>query len=216
MARGVASVLHLRDGRSTANPLERVRRFCDSEYRLYDAVDTVQDGTLTVHDMLLSVAVNSRLDAKGLSSIWRARDGVERHLRQISPTISLIDSELRIPWRAIAAMFEEFEHIKHAKLAVASKILHKKRPTLIPIMDDIVRRYYRRAYPDLAWSRKCGPLSGQLMRHARDDLLAARSQLESLASMLQTEGHPLTLVRLLEVLIWMEAEPKGHYRCEAS
>lgn len=216
MAGPVASVLYLRDGRSIANPLERLRRFCGSEYALYDAVDTPQDSTLTIHDILLSVAVNSRLDAKGLSSIWQARARVEQHLRLISPTISLTDPESHIPWHAILAMFEEFEHIKYAKLAVASKILHKKRPALIPIMDDIVRRYYQQAYPDLAWSWKCGPLSGQLMRHARGDLLAARPQLEVLASALQTDSRPLTLVRLLEVLIWMEAEPKGYYRREAS
>jgi hypothetical protein len=210
MERPSVDVIHLRDGRLIEDPLGKLRRFCDSEYALYDAVDTPQDDTLTVNDIVLSVAVNSRLDAKGLSSVWQGKASVEQHLRLISPAVSLTDPEDAIPWDTIVRMFEEFEHIKYAKLAVASKILHKKRPALIPMMDDVVRKYYEGVYPSFPWSWKCGPLSGQLMRHFREDLLVARPQLETLAA--SQVDTPLTLVRLLELLIWVETEPRGYYR----
>ena len=109
--------------RLVEDPLGSLRRFCDSEYALYDAVDTPQDDILTVNDILLSVAVNSRLDAKGLSSVWHGKASVEQHLRLIPPTLSLSDPEEAIPWGTVVRMFEEFDHIKHAKLAIASKIL---------------------------------------------------------------------------------------------
>lgn len=209
-------MLTLKSGLSIREPLAKLRRFCDGEYALYDAVCTPQDNELTVHDILLSVAVNSRLDAKGLSSIWREKWRVEQHLRLLLPGLDLADSSTEIPWDTVVRMFEEFEHTRHAKLAVASKILHKKRPSLIPIMDYVIRRYYEQTYPSYAWSPKCGPLSGQLMRHFRQDLVAVQSQLQALASHLRAAGNPLTLVRLLEMLIWIEKEPKGHYRREDS
>jgi len=192
-------------------PAGKLSRFCEGEYALYDAANVSHDNQLTVHDILLSVAVNSRLDAKGLSSIWREKWRVEQHLGLLPPTLDLADPHAEIPWETIVRVFTEFEHIRHAKLAVASKILHKKRPSLIPMMDDVIRRYYQQAYPEFAWSRMCGPLSGQLMHHFRDDLLAARPQLETLAAYLHADGYQLTLVRLLEMLIWIERDPKRRY-----
>jgi hypothetical protein len=205
-------VLTLQSGLTIQDPLGKVRRFCDGEYALYDAVEVARDSTLTVHDILLSVAVNSGVDAKALNSIWHGRRRLEQHLALIEPELDLADADAQIPWDTIARMFEEFDHIRHAKLAVGSKILHKKRPALIPMMDEVVRRYYESAHPDFRWSWKCGPLAGQLMRHFREDLLAARSHLEVLASSLAAEGHRLTPVRLLEMLIWTEKEPRGYYR----
>jgi len=112
----------------------------------------------------------------------------------------------------IVQLFDEFEHIKYAKLAVASKILYTKRPALIPMMDSVVQEYYKRAYPDYDWSWKCAPLAEQLMRHFRDDLLAAKPQLTALGAELEKEHRTLSLVRLLELLIWMETERQGYYR----
>ena len=205
-------MLTLKSGLSVREPLAKLRRFCEGEYALYDAVCTPQDNELTVHDILLSVAVNSRLDAKGLSSVWREKWRIEQHLRLLAPTLDLADPDAEIPWDTVVGMFGEFEHIRHAKLAVASKILHKKRPSLIPMMDDVIRRYCEQAYPSYAWSPKCGPLSGQLMQHFRQDLIAAQLELQALASRLGAAGYPLTLVRLLEMLVWIETEPRGYYR----
>ncbi len=50
------------------------------------------------------------------------------------------------------------------------------------------------------------------MQHSREGLPAARPQLEALASSLGAAGHQLTLVRLLEMLIWIQTEPRGYYR----
>jgi hypothetical protein len=212
MVNPASSTLTLRSGLVIGDPLGKVTRFCEGEYALYDAVESPRDNTLTVHDILLSVAVNSRLDAKGLSSVHKEKWRVEQHLRLLPATLSLADPSAEIPWDTVVEMFGEFEHIRHAKLAIASKILHKKRPALIPMMDDVIRTYYEQAYPDFGWSPKCGPLSGQMMHHFREDLLAARPQLEELASVLEAKGHRLTLVRLLEMLVWIETEPRGYYR----
>lgn len=206
------SSLRIGSGLSIRDPLAKASRFCEGEYALYDAVATTQDNELTVHDILLSVAVNSRLDAKGLNSVWKGKWRVEQHLGHLPPTLDLSDPEADIPWDTIIGMFEQFDHIKHAKLAVASKILHKKRPKLVPMMDEVIRRHYEQAYPGFQWSWRCGPLSGQLMHHFRADLLAARPELEAVVEELQVSGHSLTLVRLLEMLIWIETEPRGYYR----
>jgi hypothetical protein len=140
------------------------------------------------------------------------RRQIEQHLRVLPPALDLSDPAAEIPWDTIVSMFGEFEHIKHAKLATASKVLHKKRPWLVPMMDDVICSHYRNACPEFDWSDKCGPLSGQVMQHLREDLLAARHELECLGMAIQASGHRLTLVRLLEMLIWIETEPRGYYR----
>jgi hypothetical protein len=212
MTESAVPVLQLKSGLTIQGPLAKLRKFCDNEHETYDAVPTAQDAIVTIHDILLSVMMNSHLDAKRARSVWLERAKLGAHLAKIPPALALDAPEAEIPWETIVAMFEEFEHTWGTKLAVGSKILHKKRPELIPIMDDVVRRYYERAYPDFEWNPKCGPLSGQLMRHFRDDLLAAKPQLEVLASELLAGGRSLTQVRLLEVLVWIETEPRGYYR----
>ncbi len=55
-----------------------------SEYELYDGVPILQDSTLSLLDILLSILMNSRLDtADKVKSIWEGRKPVEDALNCI-------------------------------------------------------------------------------------------------------------------------------------
>ncbi len=101
MAQPGASALQLPSKLTIRDPLARLRAFADEEYETYDGIATPQDSTLTIHDILLSVMMNSRLNAVGGRSIWRSRDGVERCLVDIPTTVALSDDDSIIPWSAL-------------------------------------------------------------------------------------------------------------------
>ena len=51
-----------------------------------------------------------------------------------------------------------------------------------------------------------------VLKAFRIDLNEAAAYLDSLSGQLAAEGFRLTPVRILELLIWMEREPRGYYR----
>ena len=50
------------------------------------------------------------------------------------------------------------------------------------------------------------------MKAFREDLQHGFTRLISLRTSLANAGFNLTMVRILEILVWTEAEPNGYYR----
>ena len=204
-------VLHLPSGLAIERPLAKLLAFAQEEYATYDGVATALDSTITIHDITLSVMMNSWLMATGGRSVYGARERIGRALERIPPHTSLLDDHAAIPWDAVRELFNEFETVKGAKLAVATKILHKKRPQLLPMFDRQVLDHYRQAYPNARWQLTMGPLAVQAMERFREDLLAVAGPLTHLRADLAQAGFPLTPVRLLEALIWIERSKTEPY-----
>ncbi len=88
-------------------------------------------------------------------------------------------------------------------LSKATKILHKKRPLLIPILDNVVTEYYDE-----------GPLAGrrfregerlvEYLRRFRNDLESVGKEVRSIQVSLSNRGTELTHCRILEFLIWKQ------------
>jgi len=191
-------------------PLAKLLAFAREEYETYDAVVMPLESTITIHDITLTMMVNSRLTAPGARSIYRARERIERGLAYIPADVSLLNDHAAVPWDAIYALFNEFETIKGAKLAIATKILHRKRPHLIPMIDNKVFGHYAGGCPTLL-TLKMGPVAVRSMELFRDDLLAVRGRVEALTFYLEEHGFPLTPVRVLEILIWVECNKQEPY-----
>ena len=126
-----------------------------------------------------------------------------------------MDEQAAIPWDAVHALFNEFETISGAKLAVATKILHKKRPQLIPMVDSKVFDHYADRCPTLR-KLTMGPVAVRSMQLFRDDLVATRGSVEALVFDLQQHGFSLTPVRVLEILIWIDGSKTEPYYSSGS
>jgi hypothetical protein len=187
------------------------RYFSDQQYDLYDGVPVAQDDTLTVSDLLVSVALNSQLNTRNkIWHVWKYKGAVEQILPRISSDISL-DSD-RIPWPEIHALFEAFCRIKYAKEAVATKILHKKRPRLIPIYDQYVWEHFERVVDHTLWRRGGAPFLISYMQAFREELITNKAIIADLHTFTHNQGWSITPVRILEVLIWIEYEPTKYYQ----
>jgi hypothetical protein len=189
----------------------KLSTFAEQEYELYNGVAVPMDSTLTIHDILLSVMVNSRLDGGRAASVWQNRARMEQALAVIPASASLLDAEQEIPWEALERLFDA-ARVRGAGLAVASKILHKKRPALIPMLDNVVLGYYRSSYPHGWKGLGPGGTAVKAMKHLREDLLAVKPEIDTLCSRLAENGWRMTQVRALEALVWMQLEPRGYYR----
>ncbi len=103
----------------------------------------------------------------------------------------------------------------------ATKVLHRKRRSLIPMLDTVVLRHYLSAPEHKALlagtesKARAADVAMGAVSLFRKDLLEARRELETLQGRLEGAGFPLSAVRVLELLVWTQTEPAGGYRAMA-
>lgn len=186
-----------------------VRYLSDGGWELYDGVETDQDSKLTIGDIVLSVTLNSRLNTRRqVWQVWKGKQAVEKALARIPGNASLEDEA--IPWEELRTLFQAMCAIEDIAGAKATKILHKKRPSLIPIYDSILEGYCKKRVPrwsTLSWADGLV----ECMKAFRVDLMVNQKELHVLRDMMAARGWPITPVRAMEVLIWIEDEPNGEY-----
>lgn len=206
----------LESGLTLIEPEFMIETFVCEEYDYWDAppegaMAVQQDSMLTMYDILYSVLINSNIRREGVWNFWDVREQVGAALAEIADDVSLLSlTEPEVPWDALECLFETCT-VPWVKLATATKVLHKKRPKLIPILDSVLQNYYCSVtdsiLPDEEWEKGVW-----VMQRFRDDLLACECEINQLCNTLEEQARPLTPVRVLEALIWMEKEAKGHYR----
>lgn len=212
--------LQLSNGVAIVGADRKLIRFMENEYAIYDGVHVLQDSTLTMLDVLLSVAMNSRLDtADKIRSVWNGRSLVEVALAAVPIDIALQDDQ--IPWQSLEVLFSHFCGVKYVGPAVATKILHKKRPRLIPVWDSVISEFIGACNDGLRLgSDSTGAAMVYGIRCFRNVLVQSLDQIEALLALPEMRAFPVTPVRALEVLLWIENEGNGYYqscpacRCE--
>jgi hypothetical protein len=84
---------------------------------------------------------------------------------------------------------------KGVGISRATKVLHMKRPHLIPVCDSYVLR-------SMGITGEDGAASVALIEHLRDQRKELMPLLQDLQSRLRNAGHERTLVRIMDALIW--------------
>ncbi len=185
------------------------RYFSNGGWEIYDGVEVNQDNHLTIYDIVLSVALNSRVNRSTVWYLWQQKNSIEEALSKV-PTHTCLDSE-QVPWNELHVLFDRFCHIKSVKEAVTTKILHKKRPNLIPVYDSIVGEFFRPQMKDV-WYPGGAKFLIRYLEVFRNLMLNHKEEIHMLHSFLKERGWFVTPVRVLEVLIWIANEEKGEYR----
>jgi hypothetical protein len=149
-------------------------------------------------------AINGSMAARAPEKWWSGLlDGATRPwLDAIDPAWDLLEladaawDEHRVTDRLKAALDAMVGD--HRGLSVATKLLHLKRPALVPILDSLV--------VDQLGGR--GLEGSALIEHARSEgqrnLDALQGIQRALATLIGTDGQPIrrSLVRILDVLLW--------------
>jgi len=201
-----------------ATPRARLLAFCRGEYAYYDAIPSVDANRIDPLDVLVTVAMNSFVNSA--VKVHRVHQGLAVNCDSLLPTLpeeaDLVDLD---HWR------EPLRELLHAAvqapfvlIPVATKVLHRKRRFLIPMLDNVVLRYYldtdelRALLPGTQSKAKAADVAMEALTLFRADLVHSRRAIDTLRASLADAGFPLSPVRVLELLVWMEVEPNGYYR----
>ena len=173
-------------------------------YDLYDAVPVPRDSILRPEEIALCIMMNSRTSGNTGLAVWEHREAIGSALQLIPPDADLAATD--VPWQGIQALFDPFQFIPRAKLGVATKILHKKRPALIPMLDTLLVGHYHRLLTTR--TKTLGGYGANLMKLFREDLLAVLPEVTALCDFAAEQRKPVTPVRMLDHLVWSQLAEK--------
>jgi Family of unknown function (DUF6308) len=141
----------------------------------------------------------ARISAAEIASILERRRAVERELRAIPAHASLTGS---VQWAELRRLFDAFADIRGVGFAKMTKALHPKRPALVPMLDSVVQGYLA---DDDVRDAAFGERAIALVRGYKRDLDRNLPAIRAVRGDLERRGHPLTEVRILDLLIWSVA-----------
>lgn len=105
------------------------------------------------------------------------------------------------PWSVVDAAFAACCSTRGIRAVAVSKILHRKRPQLVPIFDRQVFRFYFGSLPRIG---ACLDAPRRLWVVQQVDLGAHRAWLSSLVDGHETpDGQPISLLRAADIVVWM-------------
>ncbi len=136
------------------DPLALTRTFIaqDGSFQNYDLADVPRDASLSESDVRVANRIIARMGQDTVAAILSRTRRASRALERIPPRASLVDDDAAIPWGPLSDLFRAFEDLPGVGLPRLTKVLHKKRPALVPILDSVVDRYL------VAWTSTCGPI----------------------------------------------------------
>jgi Family of unknown function (DUF6308) len=197
----VERAVFLRGGVEVENPVELARRFLDA-YSRYETGEASGAFSFGETDLRLANRGGARISAAQIGAILERRGLIERALREIPDDASLAGAPSSIPWIPLTSLFEAFADIHGVGVSKTTKALHRKRPALIPMLDSVVQGYLTADDQPAQLPGSFGERATELVRSYKRDLDRNRAALGAARRELASGGHPISEVRLLDLLIW--------------
>jgi hypothetical protein len=177
-------------------------------YPAYDALVTNGSAELVDGDLLAPVLMGVHLDRDRFSL-----------LREMLPQLEAVADLPDVPLHradedhllCVAGLFGILDEPRYAgrgvRGTIVSKVLHRKRPDLVPLYDSRIFEAYTApgALPrstDRAWA----DFIADLCRQMRDDLQDEDAAFDALERLAADEGRPVTRLRILDILVWRTAD----------
>lgn len=177
-------------------------------YPAYDRLITNGSAQLVDGDLLAPALIGVHIDAGRFSL-----------LREMLPALEAVADLPGVPLHeadedhvlCVAGLFGILDEPRYAgrgvRGTVVSKVLHRKRPDLVPLYDSRIFEAYTApgALPrstDRAWA----DFIADLCRQMRDDLQAESEAFDVLEQLAAEEGFPVTRLRILDILVWRTAD----------
>ena len=192
-----SNALVLQNGTTISDCLQKVEAFCerDASYRSYDLPTEVRrDNKLTEGDIRFANRMVARMGQLVIDSLLSRASAISTALSSIEPAASLAD--VHIPWLALEQLFTATLGPEVGP-ARATKILHKKRPALIPILDSVVARYCQAICSGKPTGQTGAAMMVSYMRAIKADVDRNRSVLEAIGL-----ATGLSIVRVFDILLW--------------
>jgi hypothetical protein len=175
----------------------------ETAYPDYDALVTNGSPALVDSDLLAPALLNAPVD--------RVRF---RLLQSMLPRLAAVAELPQVPLQeasdddveAVAALYEVLDDERFRRGGVRgtilAKVLHRKRPDLVPLYDSVIFEAYTRSVIDRLTERSWVEFMRRLCLAMRADLRAHRAEFDHLVEVTRTFGTELTPLRILDILVW--------------
>lgn len=205
-------------GLRITSPIERLLRFCREEYDYYDGIADLEPNRILPQDVLVTVAVNSFVTSA--ASVRAVHRGLQSTCEQLLPSIPVAAHIIAYDpdCSQLHSLLDSAVQSRGVLVAVATKVLHRKRPHWLPMLDSVVCKHYldctgrQSLLPWLQDKKRAAAAAVEVFRGFRDDIQVITPALEEIREALARDGFTLSLVRIWEILLWSEVEPQGYYR----
>ncbi len=177
---------------------KKLDEFCqkDASYRRYDLEKVEEDNELTREDIQLGNRMSARMGALVIQSVVGRTKTINSALEHLAPETSISDKS--VPWSTIEQLFSVTLG-PEIGAARATKILHKKRPALIPILDSVVLSYCKEARSDDLQSES---EASKMTVYVKVIKIDVDNNLDVLQNIIQVSALKLTPVRAFDILLW--------------
>jgi len=204
----MASIAHLK-----ICAKKHLHDFVDSNTRSFDTYDREGDPSVFGPlDALAPALLDARLGPKEVNLMFsgdtedpynKLRVAIEKCLQELTSITTQSGEVLDFanadlsgesgPWSFVKACYIASESTRNIKASKVSKMLHRKQPTFIPIIDSRLRSFYglSKSPPSKYWSA------------LQTDFRANRDLLDQLGKGIVTsEGKPISSLRVADIVIW--------------
>jgi len=177
-------------------------------YPAYDTLETNGSSALVDGDLLAPLLLGAHVDSGRFALLREMLPALEAVADL--PDVDLQDAD-DDHVLCVAGLFGVLDEPRYAgrgiRGTIVSKVLHRKRPELVPLYDSRIFEAYTApgAIPrttDRAWQQFMLELCTQM----RDDLRDEADAFAALERLAADEGSPLTQLRILDILVWRSAE----------
>lgn len=190
-------------------PRRRGHRYA---YPHYDGLVTNGDPTaLCTGDLLAPSLLGAPVDLDRMATLTALMPLLQRGLGKLPPSATLVGAgpDLLVE---IAALYDPLDDPsvsdRDLKGSLLAKVLHRKRPALIPLFDSRVRDFYRSegAVPPVPrGARTFREYMELLLPIIQEDLREHAEEFARLAAAAPPDGPPLTPLRVLDIIVWMSS-----------
>jgi hypothetical protein len=204
--------IKLKSGLILNNPGEMLKaKFSQWPWKSYDGDHPLDPNSITTEDIHRVYKLGSRTREEAYKALLSKYGNEINAILKDIPNSPLEDIELAIIQDDLSKMFNLILNNKYIKLAGATKLLHPFRPSLIPVLDSVVARYYWYAislsnearFRLLKSHSEWGNYILELMSLIKEDVMPIRSQIDQLLLEAKDEPyHKVSRIRVVESLIW--------------
>jgi Family of unknown function (DUF6308) len=179
-------------------------------YPAYDTLVTNGAPDLVDGDLLAPSLLGAHVDYARFVLLKRMLPALGKGMATLPPTPlqDTDDAGIATVARCFAVLDEPVFTRAGARGTIVSKVLHRKRPDLIPLYDSRIWTAYTISGAIGRGSHRPWVEVMQALCHSmRSDLAGNRAEFLALQQAAKEHGADLTLLRILDILVWMSSEP---------
>lgn len=188
------------------------RRGLRYAYPSYDGLVTNSDPSrLCTGDLLAPTLLGSPVELDRMKTLTSLMPLLQRGLEALPEHATIMGAGPEL-LKSVAALYDPLDdptvEDRDVKGSLLAKVLHRKRPALIPLFDSRVRDFYRHddaVPPAPRRERTFREYMEMLVPFICADLRENAEEFTRLTELAPVDGPPLTPLRALDIIVWMSS-----------